>query len=121
MGVGWRGSPCACCARTRRRAAAADETSIDWVVLLFALVVCGVTASADRRLSAGARDAARALRRAARRRTRIDDGPRAIAVAQALVAVESRARRGARCRRRLMIRTVRNLLNVDPGFRSEAC
>src|SRR4029078_7550046 len=95
------------------------ETSIDWVVLLFALVVSVVTAlltgilplanATQLALSGELREGGRGST-AGRARLRWRQALVAIEVALAVVLVAGAG---------LMIRTVRNLLNVDPGFRSE--
>jgi len=95
------------------------ETSIDWVVLLFALVVSIVTAlltgilplanATQLALSGELREGGRGST-AGRARLRWRQALVAIEVALAVVLVAGAG---------LMIRTVRNLLNVDPGFRSE--
>jgi len=95
------------------------ETSIDWVVLLFALVVSIVTAlltgilplanATQLALSGELREGGRGST-AGRARLRWRQALVAVEVALAVVLVAGAG---------LMIRTVRNLLNVDPGFRSE--
>ena len=95
------------------------ETSIDWVVLLFAFVVSILTAlltgvlplanATHLALSGELREGGRGST-VGRARLRWRQALVAIEVALAVVLVAGAG---------LMIRTVRNLLNVDPGFRSE--
>ena len=95
------------------------ETSIDWVVLVFALVVSGITAlltgvlplahATRLALSGELRDGGRgATSGRARLRWR-----QALVAAEVAIAVVLVAGAG------LMIRTVRNLLTIDPGFRAD--
>jgi predicted permease len=95
------------------------ETSIDWVVLLFALVVAGVTA-----LLTGVLPLAHATHLALSGELR--EGGRGSTVGrarlrwrQALVAVEVALAVVLVAGAGLMIRTVRNLLDVNPGFRAD--
>ncbi len=95
------------------------ETSIDWVVLLFALAISVVTA-----LLTGVLPLANATQLALSGELR--EGGRGSTVGrarlrwrQALVAVEVALAVVLVAGAGLMIRTVRNLLNVDPGFRSD--
>jgi predicted permease len=95
------------------------ETSIDWVVLVFAIVVAGVTAlltgvlplahATQLALSGELREGGRGST-TGRARLRWRQALVAVEVALAVVLVAGAG---------LMIRTVRNLLNVDPGFSSE--
>ena len=75
------------------------ETSVDWSVLVFALVVAGITALLTGMLAARAGDASRAGGRAARRRPRRDERSRASALAPDARRDGDRARRRARGRR----------------------
>jgi predicted permease len=95
------------------------ETSIDWVVLLFAFVVAGVTA-----LLTGVLPLAHATHLALSGELR--EGGRGSTIGrarlrwrQALVAVEVALAVVLVAGAGLMIRTVQNLLNVDPGFRAD--
>jgi predicted permease len=95
------------------------ETSIDWVVLLFALAVSAITA-----LLTGILPLAHATHLALSGELR--EGGRGSTVSrarlrwrQALVAVEVALAVVLVAGAGLMIRSVRNLLNVDPGFRAD--
>jgi len=95
------------------------ETSIDWVVLLFALAISVVTAlltgiiplanATQLALSGELREGGRGST-VGRGRLRWRQALVAIEVALAVVLVAGAG---------LMIRTVRNLLNVDPGFHAD--
>jgi predicted permease len=95
------------------------ETSIDWVVLVFAVVVSVITAvltgilplahATGLALSGELRDGGRGAT-AGRARLRWRQALVAVEVALAVVLVAGAG---------LMIRTVRNLLTIDPGFRSD--
>ncbi|HEV8214880.1 MAG TPA: ABC transporter permease, partial [Gemmatimonadaceae bacterium] len=95
------------------------ETSIDWVVLLFALVISMVTAlltgilplahATQLAISGELREGGRGAT-TGRARLRWRQALVAVEVALAVVLVAGAG---------LMIRTVRNLLNVDPGFRAD--
>ncbi|HEY6825571.1 MAG TPA: FtsX-like permease family protein, partial [Gemmatimonadaceae bacterium] len=95
------------------------ETSIDWVVLLFALAISVITAlltgiiplanATQLALSGELREGGRGST-VGRGRLRWRQALVAIEVALAVVLVAGAG---------LMIRTVRNLLNVDPGFRAD--
>ena len=95
------------------------ETSIDWTVLVFALVVAGVTA-----LLTGVLPLAHAthlapageLREGGRGAT---SGRARLRWRQALVATEIALAVVLVAGAGLMIRTVRNLLTIDPGFRAD--
>ena len=95
------------------------ETSIDWVVLSFALLVSVVTAvltgvlplahASHLAVSGELRDGGRGAT-TGRARLRWRQGLVALEIALAVVLVAGAG---------LMIRTVRNLLTVDPGFRAD--
>ena len=95
------------------------ETSIDWVVLLFALAVSGLTAlltgvlplahASRLALSGELREGGRGAT-AGRARLRWRQALVAAEVALAVVLVAGAG---------LMIRTVRNLLTIDPGFHAD--
>ena len=95
------------------------ETSIDWSVLVFALVIAGITA-----LLTGVLPLAHAthlapageLREGGRGAT---SGRARLRWRQALVATEIALAVVLVAGAGLMIRTVRNLLTIDPGFRAD--
>src|SRR4051812_39677412 len=95
------------------------ETTIDWSILLFALVVAGFTALVTGMLPlAQATHLAPAgeLREGGRGST---SGRARLRWRQALVAIEIALAVVLVAGAGLMIRTVRNLLTIDPGFRAD--
>jgi putative ABC transport system permease protein len=95
------------------------ETSIDWSVLVFALLIAGITA-----LLTGVLPLAHATRLAPAGELReggrgATSGRARLRWRQALVATEIALAVVLVAGAGLMIRTVRNLLTIDPGFRAD--